>query len=451
MKKGTNETSLEALKSMGIYPYPTVEEMRQTNLQREWFVVKPISVEDINEDFSNIEDLKWLQHIAKRKKVFLFGESHYFRYIHCLRNRILFALNKFDHYHLLTLEEEFSHTPFYDYYIGIKDDEEAKKFFQEALSDFVRTEEDRELLEHLRRWNISHPNKRIHFACHDIEHNSKSTISKIVIPYFQVLDPSFNIELENFSYQDLRNLIPELKRKLREAKKKMIVGRYPFITPQYIECVIENLQSEAWAFSDFYNQAFPYYRQKAIVRNLTDQRFLGKFFQEGKVMISAGSFHTPSRFPMPEGGNFLRAGSFLSYDFPPTKGKTFSLLVDALAYNMAPVADLDLNKCHPQGGRYISCVTRFQEAYKKGLISKEGLYIFDIRIDNFDKILLLIAQDYPNSFLLVRKIKWEKIIEKVKDTPIYLDIKNRKNDLDMFDSFIFLPGSPIVKARLREG
>jgi hypothetical protein len=85
------------------------------------------------------------------------------------------------------------------------------------------------------------------------------------------------------------------------------------------------------------------------------------------------------------------------------------------------------------------------------LVSKEGLYIFDVGIDDFDKILLLIAQDFPNSFLLIRKIKWEKIIEKVKDTPIYLDIKNRKNNLDMFDSFIFLPGSPIVKARLKEG
>jgi len=44
--------------------------------------------------------------------------------------------------------------------------------------------ESLELLEHIRRWNRVHPESRIHIGGYDIEHDIRSTIDKVLIPYF---------------------------------------------------------------------------------------------------------------------------------------------------------------------------------------------------------------------------------------------------------------------------
>jgi hypothetical protein len=277
--------------------------------------VEPLSTDDINKNFSNIEDLSWLEPIANAHQVILIGENHYFQYIQHLRNRILFALNTFDTYPVLILERQYSMTPFANYYLLLKDEQEAKAF-EEEFETFFMDDSDFHLFQHLRRWNKTHPDRIIQVGCSDIEHDYSLTFQQILRPYFVSLQRACLADAEKFpgdvervlqelerifktkrihSLDDLNNAFCPLEALVSVAKERQFVGKYPFLTSLYIENVIENLKSYYLAKT----QDFSQYRQQAIVRNLTDERFLGKAFNTGKVVIHAGAYHTPSHYPYP--------------------------------------------------------------------------------------------------------------------------------------------------------
>jgi len=439
----------ELLTSMGVYPYPGIDELKDGKFQEEWLRVEPLSPDDINEDFSNFDDLIWIKPIAQKNKVFLLGESHYYQTISHLRNRILFALNTFDRYLLLTVEGQYSISGFLDYYIGLTDEQEAEDFYQNVIYDLVGTEEMYKLLEHLRRWNRIHPDRRIHIGAHDVEHDYRSTLRRVIIPYFQLLDTSFNIDVEKITHLDLEELLHDLEERLEKAKAENLVGAYPFLTPQYIECVLENLKSLFLCKRYDFN----YYRQRAIVRNLTDPRFFGKFFSEGKVMMHAGGYHTPTHFPYPDGGNFYREGSYLSFDFEPTKGKTYSLLIEALAYRIGDMADVDLDSCLHHGSGYRQIVETFKAAYKQRLVSPEKHYLFYRKIGDYEKLIFTAAYAHDHRPLLVKEVKWDKIMEKSKESSIelYNNMRFAKDEYDKFDAHIYVPRSPITRVKGKKG
>jgi len=79
-----------------ILAYPSEDEVNESFFSSEGFRVSPLQTDDINPEFSNIDDLSWLQPLVRDCRVVLLGETHYFQYIHHLRNRLLFALNTFD-------------------------------------------------------------------------------------------------------------------------------------------------------------------------------------------------------------------------------------------------------------------------------------------------------------------------------------------------------------------
>lgn len=87
-----------------ILPYPLEDEVGKSFFSSEGFRVSPLQTDDINQEFSNIGDLAWLQPLVKDCCVVLVGETHYFQYIHHIRNRLLFALNTFDRYSSVMLE-----------------------------------------------------------------------------------------------------------------------------------------------------------------------------------------------------------------------------------------------------------------------------------------------------------------------------------------------------------
>ncbi|MCK4420696.1 hypothetical protein KAW48_02775 [candidate division WOR-3 bacterium] len=435
----------ELLASMDICMYPEIDELKDCKFQKDWLQVESLSREDVDTAFSNFCDLNWLKPIAQKNKVFLFGENHYYQTTHHLRNRILFALNTFDRYPLLIIEQQYSLSGFWNYYISLTDDNEAENFYQNVIYNLVGTEEMHELLGHLQRWNRRYPDRRIHIGATDVEHDYISTLRRVIIPYFQLLDPSFRVDLERITILDLKDLLQDLEKRLQKAKSQNLVGAYPFLTPQYIECVIENLRS-------FYlcrQYDFNYYRQHAMVRNLTDPRFFGKFLTEEKVMIHGGSYHTPTHFPYPEGGNFLREGSYLSFDFEPTKGKTYSVYIKGLAYQIGSMADINLDSCLHHGSSYRRTIKKFQRAYKEGLVSPESYYLFNWEIDDYDK--LIFAKAYANGHLplLVKKIKWNKTLEKSEEISrdFYETMRWIKDNYDRYDAFIIIPRSPITHVK----
>lgn len=451
IKKDTIKNVKDLLATFEIIPYPTKEELKDCELPIDGIEVKEILPVDVNSDFTNFDDLEWLKPLAKKNKIILIGEYHYYQTIYYIRNRIFFALNTFDYYPLISFEGQYSKTPFVDYFCQITDDSEAERYYREVIYEFIYSKEDSLFLEHIRRWNKIHPQKRLHIGFHDMEHDYKSTLRDIIIPYFQLIDSSFNIDLDTLTIIHLERLIVDLKNKLKVAKKRKLMGKYSFITPEYIECVIENLLSGFYAY--YYEGAFNYYRQKAIIRNLTDERFLGKYLNKEKIVLYSGGYHTTTQFYYPHGGNFYSEGSYFNFEYKLTKGKTFSILCTGLAYSLGEMVDANIDSLlYKRYTPYGYILDRFQKAYKQKWVSKDEYYLFfKDKLTEFDKLVFKIAYESNHNPFKVEKINWDLLFSIVKDKSKekYRSLFREKDFLSRYDCLIFVPRSKIIKAKKR--
>lgn len=409
LKAQKDSLKLDQLDNIGLYSFPNQEDLIKTSLDDEWMDVQEIITEDINQDFNNIEDINWLQVIAKENKVMMLGENHYYKFTHNLRNRIFFALNTFDSYPLIVLENQYSITGYVNHYLAIKEENEARKFFIDELNTMIHTKEDSVLLQHIRAWNLKYPDKTLKVGYSDIEHDYRTTIKKVIIPYFQKAEEDLKINVADVTVFDLGKLVKDLRNKLQKVKNKNVVGEYPFLTWDYIRSVIDNIES----LYKSYHYEFSYYRQKAMIRNITSTEFLGKFWMDKKVFIHAGSYHTPSKFEYPDNGNFYREGSYLSYEFPYTKGKTYSILTIGQAKSLNNMADINLKDCLHVGSGYKRSIAKFQKAYKKKLIEAEDSF-FEWKLGSLDSLVLKKAIDKNHKGILIKDLKWTSILEKIK-------------------------------------
>ncbi len=443
-------TKYKTLQDFGLSKYPSPEDLKNILFDENLINVTPLISDDINSDFSNINDLGWLNNVSKEIKVLLFGELHYFQYVTNLRNRIFFALNTFDYFPLIILEKEYSKTPYYNHYLSIQDDKIAAEYIDEIYNLFSN-EAEFTLLQHIRRWNKSRPNKLLHVGCTDIEHDSESTINEILVPYFKRLDPSFKaIELES---TDNNYVFARLDSLLHIAMKKQISGRYPFINYRYIKNVVLNLKS---TFISYNSDREFYHRQKAIIRNLTDPNFLGDYLVKGKAMLYGGLNHTPTHSPPPDSNDILWEGTFLSQVFEPTIGKTYSISAIGLSFSLAAMKKIYLSSCLTQGSAYATILTQMQNAYFKGLLNPKKSYFTrnsTIQNDEFKKLIIKSAFQHNNAPVFLKEISWNKIDGKALEysQETHNSIIDQKKFMNNYDAFIYVPQSPIIIARLQKG
>lgn len=440
----------DVLGSQGITAYPGKAGRAASLLQPGDITGEPLSDDEISATFSNIDDLRWLAPIARRSKVVLVGEYHYYRTIHRLRNRILFALNTFDRYPLLALEVPFSYGGYLDHYVGLKDDASAARFFETSLRDLVIYEEDVDLLRAIREWNARSPDRRIHVGATDVEHDLIGTLRRVVVPFFELADPGLHIDLASFVEADVETLVPALLKRLPELRSRGFVGPQPFLTPQYLECVLANVRSTY----ECHRYNFDVFRQRAIIRNLTDPRFLGRYFRSGKVMIHGGEWHTPTHFPYPGGANFLREGSYLTYDYPPTRGRTYSISIKGLAYQFGPMADVDLSQAVFHGKQYADLIRRFQGAYRQKLVTPDAYYLMEPTGADYDRWLYRsLADGFQHRPLLIQKIDWARMAERAKvlspEAARYVPII--REEIERHDASIVVFRSPVARVRMRGG
>lgn len=443
-----DSTRTNKLHSLGLYPYPAAEEFKNNILSDSLIKAQPVSADDINDSFTNTNDLEWLKDIAKNNKVVLLGEEHYHEFISNIRNRILFYLNTVDYYPLIVLEAQYSYTGYVNYYINLKDDKEAGKFFDDVMCSLVSSVEEYDLFRHIRRWNMLNPSKKITVGFSDIEHNYWATIKNILLPYFRKIDRDLEIKTDSLSEQELGALLPKFFSLLQKAKEINLTGDYPFLTPQYISNVITNLES----IYNSSNYQFDYYRQKAIVRNLTDKNYLGNFLINGKALLHGGAYHMTTHFSYPENGNFLREGSYLNEDFNPTKGKVYSISFHSFFRSLGKAADINLDSCVVQGGGYRYLLGRWQTAYKEKLISCDD-YLIDFEISDFHKLFLKIESGFNNSPIVINSINWQaamNIAKQNKNINLFNIIKYWEPDHNRYDKHIFIPGSPFIEAMKRK-
>ena len=433
------------LEELHITNYPSRSELNEITLPVEKYLkVSSLNSDDIDSTFSNINDLFWLEPIAKQYKVIMVGEDHYYKYIQNLKNRILFALNTFDYFPYYIFEAEYSLTPYLDYYLFIKDDLEAEKYV-EGIHDFIGDQSTMNLLNHIRRWNKQHPNKPIHIAFSDIEHNYRRTFRSILKPYFSKIDTSVT-SWDIDRYPDLESFFPSMDSLIVTAKKQNAVGKYPFETPEFIETVLINLKSL------FYSSSYSgmYYRQKAIVRNLTDARFLGNYLTQHKVLLHGGSNHMPTHFIFPANANFLREGCYLTHDFEPTRGKTFSITVNGGAFSLGDMKDINFLSIIRQGSGYMGLIYYLQTAYENELISADDYYFVDEQVNDFKKLLLKEAMKFDNCPLLIDHIDWDELISAADRHGLNKkEFQQQKSIMEKYDINIFVPKSPVMVARTR--
>ena len=60
-------------------------------------------------------------------------------------------MNTYDYFPLIILERPFTYTAFVNYYLQFEDDNEAEVFYEKNLLQIVNTEEEYDLLQHIRR------------------------------------------------------------------------------------------------------------------------------------------------------------------------------------------------------------------------------------------------------------------------------------------------------------
>ncbi|MCK4663307.1 MAG: hypothetical protein KAT68_10605 [Bacteroidales bacterium] len=435
------------LADLGLYPYPDLTELENITLNEKLISAKPILSEDINNDFTNIEDLKWINSISKENNVITLGEYHYYKYIQNFRNRLFFAINTYDYFPLIVFENQYSITAYVNHYINIEDEVEAKKFFRTEIHEMIQSEETYDFLQHIRRWNKNHPNKKLSIGFSDIEHDYKTTIKKIIIPYFDKIETDTTVDIENLTVIDLGTLLPEFKVKLKRAKEQNLIGNYPFITHLYIGTVIDNLE----ALYKAYYFEFNYYRQKAIIRNLTDTAFLGKYWLNNKVFIHGGGYHTPTHFEYPDNGNFYREGSYLAYDFSLTKGKTYSIMAKGLALCLGETFEIELDSCLHVGSGYKSILKKYQKVYKRDIIRPQE-YLFDNEINSYDSLMVKKAIQINSDAIMINSIDWNNILNetKNKNSKQYLNLKYYYDTYKRYDKHIYVVKSPLTKVRKKK-
>ena len=307
----------------------------------------------------------------------------------------------------------------------------------------VTTVDDYNLLQHIRQWNKIYPSKKIRVGFSDIEHDYKTTIKNVLLPYFKNIDKNIKIDVDNLSMKDLGDLLPGFFDLLEKAKKINLVGAYPFLTPGYINNILVNLES---TFKAYYYQ-FDYYRQKAIVRNLTDLNFFGNDLITQKVLMHGGNYHMTTHFNYPDKANFYREGSFLADEYEPTKGKVYSISFHCFSRSLGNAADIDIDSCLQQGSYYISLVKQWQRAFNAKLVDRDK-YLLEFKLNDLHKLILKSSILLGNQPILINRFDWPSILEIAKKTDgnLFNELNNWSDDYSRYDKHIFIPGSPFILA-----
>lgn len=441
--------NIETLEDFGIDKYYSLEETKNNAFSN--IEIRPTSISnaEINENFSNIDDLNWLSNISQNNKVILIGETHYSSFIGNIISRIFFAINTYDYYPTIFIEQQYSTTEFVNYFVSIKDDKKANDFFNNELTKYISTDEEAIFYKQIRNWNKKHNDKPLSIGATDLEFNTNRTLNSIIKPYLYELKDMNKSEIDSIINLGLTDEFFKGIAPFTElAKNRKLIGKYPFITHSYIKNIVANLKSTKIAFDSDFNLN----RHNAIKRNLTDEKFFGLKLQNSKVMLYGGGNHMKTKSDNNDNGTAPSEGLFLSNEFQPTKGRTYSIMIDGMAsYSLDKMSYRKLDECIKQGTQYRKIVNRLKKAYKKGLLYPNKSYFIFFQRNDFEKLIVGLSYKHDNSSIMISDEDWNKItieIDKLskEERKLYDEMIVERN---MFDSYIFVTKSPIVTARYK--
>jgi len=443
-----NLSQAQSLKDHGISKTYTESEAQKNNF-KSINGIESVDFNDINRDFSNIQDLYWLKQVAKNNNVVLIGETHYSKNIENIKNRIIFTLNNFDYFPLLVTEREYSKTPYLNYYINLKNGNDAKIFFKKELSTKLNTVEDSIFLEHIRNWNTKYPEKKIKLGCIDLEWSWDNVMENVLKPYFLKLNTVDKSEIEEIFELGLNqsdDFFLKIEPLIKKAEKQNLIGEYAFINIEYVKNVIESISITFKAMSQ--GDWWMYFRQKEIVKRINDKKYFGEYFKNQKVIMYGGGEHMKSKHYYGIGDNFISEGCYLNFDNESTKGKVYSIMLNGISFSLGKMKDISLDNCIDQGTQYVKIVSRMQKAYKEGLLdSNENYFLYGFR-NEFEKFIFSKSYQYKNSGIIIPQECWNKItkITNQLDSDIQSTIEWENKTRNDYNKYIYIPYSPLTIA-----
>ncbi|MBN2613761.1 MAG: hypothetical protein JXB00_19545 [Bacteroidales bacterium] len=410
--------------------YPTLKQLKTCHIDENDIAIDTIKIMEPY-DLNNISDMNWLQPIAQKYKTICIGELHHLKYNKPIFERILFSLNKFDYYPQLILELPYSYSAYINFYVSIQNDEEAKSYSDTLLSKIDNV--DMPMFEIIRKWNKENPKKKIQIGCSDIEHNFVKTIKLILNPYLSKIDPNANL---NYSVEDsLRDYLFRAKRIISEAKENNLVGNFPFETATYMESVLKNLESSISIKLDpkkFYDHTD---RFKVMIRNVTDDLFLGNQVANSKCVFYGGEEH----FRIFNDGSIINAkkteGYYLAHYFKPTEDSVYSIAMRTLAVSIND----SIQKIDP-------ALNFFTEVQLINLFTKKLIKlnepVINPYLSEFENYFYKLSYKYPGYAIRINNIDFNSVLNKYQGFIRYSLYMSLKNSQD-FSANIIIPYSPI--------
>ncbi|NJK86790.1 MAG: hypothetical protein HC906_13260 [Bacteroidales bacterium] len=288
-----------------------------------------------NKDYYS--DLLWIKDICRQNKIIAIGEQHHYKKNIYLVRRIVFAANQFDYFPNLIRELPYSYSAYFNHFCNDPDDSTAFAFRDSSLIPIAKT--FLPTLECIREWNKNNPDKKIQIWCSDLEHDLRLTIRNILEPYLKKIEPEFNFDYNDSSIQYFASYCEPF---ILKAKENNIVGEFPFITPYYIENVLENLKITIELYFDNSGKYFEK-RNEVIIKNLTNKRFLGNIISNEKCIFYGGTAHfkktCDNHFNIKMlkkeeavSSDCISEGYYLSNYFEPTKGKVHTIFFKHFIY-----------------------------------------------------------------------------------------------------------------------
>ena len=413
------------------YRFPTIEQVLTCPIEENDIPFEPIKISEINKDFSDITDMEWLRPIANKYKIIAVGESHHLKYNKYILKRILFATNTFDYFPLLVLELPYSYAGYFNYYLSLKDDKIAKLFCDSVLTKIYQP--DLPMISVIRDWNKMHPEKKIQIGCSDLEQDFLKTIKQSLNPYLMKINPeadiSYNIE------DSLKGYLVRSKELIELAKKKNIIGDYPFQTPLYMESVFENLKSSIPIKLVRKNFTDHTLRFQVMVRNVTDVRFLGKQIVEGKSLFYGGTEH----FRILNDGTDKKVcgteGYYLAHTFEATKDQVYAISMNTLAISIED----SIQRIAP--ALKFSPETNLINLYKARKI-KLNEPVLGPFTNEFDRYIYKLSYKYPGFAVRIKSIKLQDVLNRYEGFGRFMLYQSLKLYSD-FNATIMIPYSPV--------
>lgn len=424
------EDKLERI-SKRIFRFPTEKQLSDCMIDEKQVPFDTIKTAEINKDFSNLEDMKWLKPVAGNYKIIAVGEAHHLQYNKYLLERILFSLNKVDSFPLLVLELPYSFGGYFNYYASLKDDQSAQLFSDSVLSKVYKPE--MQLLSVIRNWNKLHPEKEIQIGCSDMEQDFKKTIELTLNPYLKKIDPEANI---GYTLKDtLNSYLARAKVLLEKAKEKNTMGDYSFQTPQYMESVFLNLKASIPLKLDrkkFFDHKLHY---RIMIRNVTDPRFLGKQVTEGKSVFYGGNENFRILNEENKKDN-VTEGYFLAHSFGPTKDKVYTITLNTLAISIED----SIPRIDPKLQFFME--PNLIRLYKTGKIKLNEPVIASEYNDEFERYIYKQSYKHPGDAFKMNDLQIENALSGYEGFDRYSLFIALKRLAD-YNANIIIPYSPI--------